>query len=250
MASCDAVVTTELVLATPVEVRMPWARASWSTVKLRLPGVAAVESVALTAEDDTVDVYRATPWDIRFDAAVRSPSKLVRSRPTASLCNWTADLRLVSRSIGWRSTATNPLTIELTSMPAAVKLMLFDIGSSVVGGAGRSWCGVVPVRSTDIFGVQWSWFAGARWNALRIGSLGAANAASGLLILLGIALSSIGIVAKNEVLGLFVQTLFTIVAYPIVGLLTMLLYYDARIRKEGFDVEHLSRALGDGTPAR
>lgn len=33
------------------------------------------------------------------------------------------------------------------------------------------------------------------------------------------------------------SALFTIVAYPVLGLLEMLLYYDARVRKEGFDLE-------------
>ena len=59
----------------------------------------------------------------------------------------------------------------------------------------------------------------------------------------------IGVVAgatvlESETVALFAQTLFTVIAYPIIGLLTMLLYYDARIRGEGFDVEHLSRSLG------
>lgn len=53
----------------------------------------------------------------------------------------------------------------------------------------------------------------------------------------------------NETAILFAQSIFNVVAYPIIGLLTMLLYYDARIRGEGFDVEHLARALG-GEPAR
>lgn len=53
----------------------------------------------------------------------------------------------------------------------------------------------------------------------------------------------------SETVVLFASTLFTVIAYPIIGLLTMLLYYDARIRGEGFDVEHLSRSLG-GEPLR
>ena len=53
----------------------------------------------------------------------------------------------------------------------------------------------------------------------------------------------------SEIGVIFAQTLFTVIAYPIIGLLTMLLYYDARIRGEGFDVEHLSRSLG-GEPPR
>lgn len=56
-------------------------------------------------------------------------------------------------------------------------------------------------------------------------------------------------VVGSETVVLFASTLFTVIAYPIIGLLTMLLYYDARIRGEGFDVEHLSRSLG-GEPLR
>jgi len=47
---------------------------------------------------------------------------------------------------------------------------------------------LVPARSTDGFGVHWALFAGARWNALRVGPLGAASALTWLLIVLGVAL--------------------------------------------------------------
>jgi hypothetical protein len=88
---------------------------------------------------------------------------------------------------------------------------------------------------------------GLRWHILRTLILG-----YGIYFLLAIALGAIGVFGDSEVMMLFVQTAFTVVAYPIVGLLTMMLYYDARIRKEGFDMEHLSRALGDAPapPAR
>ena len=68
-----------------------------------------------------------------------------------------------------------------------------------------------------------------------------------LAMAIGVATAFMG-----QVGGLVMQSLFTVVAYPIIGLLTMLLYYDTRIRKEGFDVEHLSRTLGEplGAPAR
>jgi len=88
---------------------------------------------------------------------------------------------------------------------------------------------------------------GFRWHVLRTLLLG-----YGIYFLLGIAIGIVGAVSDSQVVALFVQTVFTVIAYPIVGLLTMLLYYDLRIRKEGFDVEHLSRALGDvsARPAR
>ncbi len=85
---------------------------------------------------------------------------------------------------------------------------------------------------------------GLRWHILGTLVLG-----YGIYFLLGLGLSALGLASAGQVIGLFAQTLLTIIAYPIVGLLSMLLYYDARIRKEGFDMEHLARSL-DAAPAR
>lgn len=57
---------------------------------------------------------------------------------------------------------------------------------------------------------------------------------------LSFALSSTG----NFVLTQVVSTLYAILAYPIVALCITLLYYDARIRAEGFDVEYMTSTLG------
>ncbi len=61
-----------------------------------------------------------------------------------------------------------------------------------------------------------------------------------LLILGGLALQAL---VGEGYLGLVLSQMVSVIAYPIVGLLTMLLYFDTRIRKEGFDVEHLARSL-------
>lgn len=71
----------------------------------------------------------------------------------------------------------------------------------------------------------------------------------GIYFLLMIGVFMVVGISGSEIALAFAQALFTIVAYPIVGLLTMLVYYDTRIRAEGFDVEHLSRRLGSA-PAR
>lgn len=63
---------------------------------------------------------------------------------------------------------------------------------------------------------------------------------------------SVGLVSamvQNEVLVLVVTKAAEVIAYPIVALLTMLLYFDCRIRKEGFDMEHLERSLGEPSAA-
>lgn len=63
---------------------------------------------------------------------------------------------------------------------------------------------------------------------------------------------SIGITLLSGLLGMPILTLmitsvYAIFAYPIINLVIMLLYYDARIRAEGFDVEHMARGLS-GVP--
>jgi hypothetical protein len=57
-----------------------------------------------------------------------------------------------------------------------------------------------------------------------------------------------GNLVHSHVLTIMLATLFTIVAYPIIGLTNMLLYYDCRIRGEGFDIEHMAAAM-DRQPA-
>jgi hypothetical protein len=44
------------------------------------------------------------------------------------------------------------------------------------------------------------------------------------------------------------QSLYTVVAYPLIGITQMILYYDTRIRAEGFDIELMTGALGSPTP--
>jgi len=52
---------------------------------------------------------------------------------------------------------------------------------------------------------------------------------------------------QSKVITQVVATAASVVLYPLFGLTETLLYYDARIRKEGFDVEYLARA--DSFPA-
>jgi hypothetical protein len=52
----------------------------------------------------------------------------------------------------------------------------------------------------------------------------------------------------GEMVMTIVSSLVTVVVYPIVGIAEVLLYYDARIRQEGYDIEVMARAL-DPAPA-
>jgi len=60
-----------------------------------------------------------------------------------------------------------------------------------------------------------------------------------------LAVGVVGILALTDsvVVQAVTQTVLTIIGYPIVGLTEMLLYYDLRIRKEGFDIEVMAGAL-------
>ena len=69
------------------------------------------------------------------------------------------------------------------------------------------------------------------------------------LIFMVIAVAA-GIVAgilQSTVLTSVMSTVVTILVYPIIGLVGMVLYYDARIRSEGFDIEVMAQGLG-GAP--
>lgn len=50
----------------------------------------------------------------------------------------------------------------------------------------------------------------------------------------------------NTVVQTVVQSVLSIFCFPILGLSALVLYYDLRIRNEGFDVEHMGRSL-DGS---
>jgi len=44
------------------------------------------------------------------------------------------------------------------------------------------------------------------------------------------------------------QSLFTVLGYPLIGITQVILYYDARIRSEGFDIELMASALDASAP--
>ena len=54
-------------------------------------------------------------------------------------------------------------------------------------------------------------------------------------------------VLQNPVLVNAISSLVSIVLYPLLANILTVLYYDLRIRKEGYDIEELSRRLGAGT---
>jgi hypothetical protein len=65
-----------------------------------------------------------------------------------------------------------------------------------------------------------------------------------IYFLLSVCVAVMTTLLHSQVLTIIGSTVFSIVAYPIVGLTGMLLYYDCRIRGEGFDIEWMAASMG------
>jgi hypothetical protein len=75
----------------------------------------------------------------------------------------------------------------------------------------------------------------------------------GTLVLAGVVMLTVSIGASmlisaipSRVIAFLVSAILSVTVYPFVSIVEVLLYYDMRIRKEGFDIEYLS---GVGMPA-
>jgi hypothetical protein len=64
-----------------------------------------------------------------------------------------------------------------------------------------------------------------------------------IYFLLSVCVAVVTTFMRSPVLTIIGSTVFSIVAYPVAALTTMLLYYDCRIRGEGFDIEWMSRSM-------
>ena len=66
----------------------------------------------------------------------------------------------------------------------------------------------------------------------------------GIYLVLSLGITMTATLTGSTIVLLITSSLFNIFAYPIINLVTMVLYYDARIRAEGFDLEHMAQAMG------
>jgi hypothetical protein len=64
-----------------------------------------------------------------------------------------------------------------------------------------------------------------------------------IYFLLSVCITVVTTLLHSQVLTIIGATVFSIVAYPIVALTGMLLYYDCRIRGEGFDIEWMASSM-------
>jgi hypothetical protein len=59
----------------------------------------------------------------------------------------------------------------------------------------------------------------------------------------------VGALTGNLAASTALQSLFTIVGYPLIAITQVILYYDTRIRAEGFDIELMTSALESSAPS-
>jgi hypothetical protein len=95
--------------------------------------------------------------------------------------------------------------------------------------------------ATESFGRSSQLTDGRKWHVLKTLALGFF-----IYMLAAFAAGAVGLLFGSELAIIIVSAAFTILAFPVVGLLTMVLYYDARIRAEGFDLQHMAQSM---TPA-
>ena len=69
-----------------------------------------------------------------------------------------------------------------------------------------------------------------------------------IILLLSVGVAIMAEMTGSTVLKIVINGAFGIVAYPISGLVEMMLYYDTRMRSEGFDLEHMAQSLDAATP--
>ena len=68
-----------------------------------------------------------------------------------------------------------------------------------------------------------------------------------IFIMLSFAVSMVAELLGSMAATVVLQSLYTVVAYPLIGITQMILYYDTRIRAEGFDIEIMTGALASPT---
>ena len=76
-----------------------------------------------------------------------------------------------------------------------------------------------------------------------------------LYMIVGMGASLLAGASDKEILPHVVSTILTVLAYPLIVVVNVVLYYDLRIRGEGYDLELMTRQLAspdaraDGAPS-
>jgi hypothetical protein len=185
----------------------------------------------------------------------RFSSDVYLDRPTGLSAVVRAVLPLVPRLIG--ATILFGLVVMLGFIP-------------VIVGAGTSNFALIFIGM--LLSIWWAFYAAARFFAvfqtivLEDRSMVAAFSRSSvlsqnrkghilltlLLVIVIFVMLSFAVTLVAQLFGtvagsVIMQALYTVAAYPLIGITQMILYYDTRIRAEGFDIEVMTGALGSPT---
>jgi hypothetical protein len=161
---------------------------------------------------------------------------------------------LVAAPIGGPSESAFGLAIALIlvgMIPAVFVYLRFSFGSSIVV--------VEDTRGTKALGRSWRLVRGLTWKVLGV-TLLVGLIMFALFLVLGIIFSLITIPFLEEAtftggpgpgfyaISAVINALATVLVTPIFTLVSVLLYFDARIRKEGFDLAIMAQDLGERSP--
>jgi len=185
----------------------------------------------------------------------RFSSDVYLERPTGLGLVIREVLPIVPRLIG--ATFVFGLVMMLGFLPVIVGIALTSVPLIFVG---------------VLLSIFWAFYAFARFFAvfqvivLEGGGIVAAFSRSGVLsqdrkghilltlflvfvifVMLSFAVTIVAQLLGSIAASMVLQTLYTVVAYPLIGITQMILYYDTRIRAEGFDIEVMTGALGTPT---
>lgn len=99
--------------------------------------------------------------------------------------------------------------------------------------------------ATDALGRSWQLTKGSRWRAILLGIVVYVLIFLPFIVSMGLALA---FPPAEDTMAVGAQ-IISLMVYPIAACAFTLFYYDLRVRKEAFDLEHLSNQLGFSTEA-
>lgn len=103
----------------------------------------------------------------------------------------------------------------------------------------------VPIIVLEKKGVFASMSRSARLTKGRKGHVfGTLALLFGIYIIFNIGFTIATTALGNTMVQMIVSSVYSVVASPLINLGVMVLYYDLRIRSEGFDLEHMAQSLG------
>jgi hypothetical protein len=144
--------------------------------------------------------------------------------------------------VGLRLPPTGPVTASLFTT-----LMVGALGAAAAVLA--RFVNVTPVLMVEGGGAL---AALRRSGALAAGQLPRIVALFAILVTVSLTFAftalGIGTLLRNAYLSNVLATLFSIPLYPLASCVLTALYYDLRIRREGFDIAWAARGLGPGAP--